>query len=93
MDRAKEEGRTGKMFKKLRTNMRGTYGTDYAKVGYRGGYMSWLVGVHQFGDTIDIGPHRKAHTFPIRALLGFSAEDRQWIENFFMDLIAKDATA
>jgi phage virion morphogenesis protein len=87
--RAAKDGRSGPMFKKMIGRMGVDSGTDFAKIGFRGGTLSWMAGVHQFGDTVDVAGHdpRAQVTFPIRAMLGISEEDKAMIAGLVLGVV------
>lgn len=77
-----------KMFKKLGRKMQHTATADTAQVGFSAGLMSKVASVHQFGETTAVTKGGTNYTFPIRALLGLNDEDKQFIQDTLLEMLA-----
>jgi phage virion morphogenesis protein len=78
------------MFAKLRTARWLKVETDATglAIGFDGN-VARVARVHQFGETDRVAPRGTEYKYPARALLGFSAEDRELIRDLLLKHIAK----
>ena len=70
--------RQGALFQNIGKQLKTEYSADYAAVGF-GGRTATVAETHQQGKTIKPSLYAKATNYPIRALVGFSQDDKKWI--------------
>lgn len=67
--------RQGALFQNIGKQIKTEYSADHAAVGF-GGRTATVAEVHQQGKTIEPSRYAKATNYPIRALVGFSQDDK-----------------
>ena len=70
--------RQGALFQNIGKQIKTEYSANHAAVGF-GGRTAVVAEVHQQGKTIKPSRYAKATNYPIRALVGFSQDDENWI--------------
>lgn len=74
------------MFTKLRKRMLAVSEADHAGVGFNDG-PARRARVHQLGLAVPVKPGGAVYAYPVRVLLGISAEDRAAIEGLVMEML------
>lgn len=80
--------RQGALFQKIGKELKTEYSADHAAIGF-GGWTASIAEVHQQGKTIKPSHYAKPTNYPIRTLVGFSEDDKKWVERKIQAFLLK----
>lgn len=78
--------RQGALFQNIGKQLKTEYSSDHAAVGF-GGRTASVARVHQQGENIKPNRYAKPTQYPIRALVGFSQEDKKRIQQEILSFL------